>query len=182
MDFHLNRSEYLADFLVTPFLIIWACVFAWCLDESSRIGVDFILAGLIGYLAWSPVEYLIHRHVFHGPFRRAHWAHHRRPRYNIGVPPLFTVTIQMAVYILLVVVCGLIFGGLAIGSGLFVGFVSGYLVYNIAHFFIHRYHVPKGHFMRPVFERHALHHSGKEVNFNVLWPWCDKLFGTYEKP
>ncbi|HWH83720.1 MAG TPA: hypothetical protein VNU71_15920, partial [Burkholderiaceae bacterium] len=43
---------------------------------------------VVGWVAWSAIEYALHRFVLHGvqPFRRWHEAHHQRPAALIGAP------------------------------------------------------------------------------------------------
>lgn len=173
-DFNLTRASYLADFVVAPGLILAAlatAVYAQALDAVM------LPAAVVGYLAWTASEYFTHRVVFHHWYRREHWMHHLRPRANIGISPAYTVIAQVMLYGALVSSCGM-----AIGTGAFVGYAAGYLIYLTAHHWIHRWNIPPGHWLRPAFERHKLHHMGHETNFNVYVPgaFWDRLFGTFE--
>jgi sterol desaturase/sphingolipid hydroxylase (fatty acid hydroxylase superfamily) len=68
------------------------------------------------------------------------------------------------------------------GSAMFAGFVFGYALYNDAHWCLHAGHWPRGRWFDDVAQRHALHHHGEPVNYNVLLPVGDWLFGTYRTP
>lgn len=173
-QFNLTYRAYLADFLVSPFLIALALLIAFM---HAAPAWSTLIAAVGGYLAWTGSEYVTHRFVFHNLYRREHWLHHIRPRANVGISPLYTIVAQVMLY-------GCLIGsmGLAIGTGLFAGYTAGYLAYLTAHHWIHRWTIPRGHWMRPAYDRHVVHHKGKEVNFNVLWPLWDKLCGTYEQP
>lgn len=174
MAFNLSRAAYLADFYVTPSLIAFALgVVLWWAGPSIALCLAFV----VGYFAWIVSEYVTHRFLFHGWYRREHWMHHIRPASDIGVPPTYTVVAQLVAY-------GVLVGalGLTIGSGMFAGYACGYLVYLITHHAFHRWAIPVGHWLRSAYERHVWHHMGHEVNFNVLIPLCDRLFGTFEQP
>lgn len=171
--FTLTHGQYLTDFAVTPALIFFASAMA--LVQGSPWAS--LTAAAVGYVAWVLSEYVTHRHVFHRTFRREHWAHHMRPASDIGVSPTYTVLGQV------VVLGGLAYlGGWAIGGAAFAGYAFGYLGYLITHHAFHRWSIPQGHWLRPAYERHEWHHKGHEVNFNVLFPVGDRLFGTYYQP
>jgi sterol desaturase/sphingolipid hydroxylase (fatty acid hydroxylase superfamily) len=174
MDFTLSRTNYYADFYLTPAMVLGSLALGALYATPS---LAIVVAAVAGYLAWTLSEYVIHRYVFHRMFRREHWMHHLRPRSDIGVPTLYSVVAQLLLY-------GACIGsfGMAIGSGLFAGYGIGYMTYIFVHHAIHRWRIGRDHFLRPAFERHAIHHRGKEVNFNVLWPIWDRLCGTLDQP
>lgn len=172
-DFHLSRLSYLADFFLVPVFL----AFAVCYAALNGISWWFVPAAVVGFVTWNPFEYCVHRFVLHDWYRKDHWLHHLQPRRNIGAPGWLTSLLQAILFVILVSALGA-----DIGSGIYVGFSVGYFCYIVAHFAIHRFLIPVRHWLYPVFLRHALHHRGKEVNFNVLWPWTDRLFGTFEQP
>lgn len=169
---HLSRLSYLADFFIAPALIL----FAFCYAISSGVTWWFVPAAVFGFVAWNPIEYCIHRFLLHDFYRRDHWLHHLQPRRNIGAPSWLTLLLQGSILAALVSALG------PDGAGAYCGLAFGYLCYILAHFTIHRFSIPPSHWLYPVYLRHALHHKGKEVNFNVLWPWTDRLCGTFEQP
>ncbi|RYE52422.1 MAG: hypothetical protein EOP18_10765, partial [Rhizobiaceae bacterium] len=62
----LTPFEYKIDFVLAPLLFGIAL---W----SARISLAQIV---LGALAWSFSEYVVHRFLFHRKFRKDHWAHH----------------------------------------------------------------------------------------------------------
>jgi hypothetical protein len=65
--------------------------------------------------------------------------------------------------------------GMTRGAGAFVGLMAGYYAYIWMHDAIHHRRIPRGHWLRPCFDRHALHHGGVEANFGVITPFCQNL-------
>lgn len=168
--------SYYADFVTIPIVGILALV-----ADVSYHGLTFalILAAVVGFLAWSFVEYAMHRWLFHRTFRRDHWLHHFRPAAYVGVPSWQTTL--GAAFLAVQLIGALDFD---LGTGAFLGLAAGYLLYIFAHDRFH--HGRLG--LRPGYwhERriaHLLHHAkGQEVNFGVASPAWDMLLGTYQPP
>lgn len=146
------------------------------------------LCALAGGLFWLLFEYSLHRYVFHWHTSRyysnivhflIHGHHHITPMDfdRLVFPP----------------VPALIFGGpfwflapriLGIEAGYpwLLGFVLGYLTYDMTHFWIH-HGVPKNRFLRNQKRRHVHHHYFKpSVNFGISNPLFDVVFGTLVEP
>lgn len=83
----LNKSSCRADFAVYPMLIARALVPA-LRHAGPGQARSCIVALLAGWLAWTGIEYALHRWVLHRlpPFKRLHEAHHARPTAYIGTP------------------------------------------------------------------------------------------------
>jgi sterol desaturase/sphingolipid hydroxylase (fatty acid hydroxylase superfamily) len=137
------------------------------------------LAGwvLAGALAWSLVEYGLHRFVLHGvqPFRAWHAAHHRRPGALIGLPTAASA---------------LLFGAFAFAPvwwaagfepacDFMLGLLGGYLVYGLVHQGLHRA-AAGGGWLRRQRRWHARHHGsgGSQVAFGVTSALWDHVFGS----
>ena len=172
---------------ITP-VIIYLPAICWFLYDSiwpqgnSLLTIaGLILAGLFG---WSFFEYALHRWVFHyhptGKLaRRIHWlshgVHHDYPQdhWRLVMPP----AISMPLAGMAIVVCYFAFGR-QLMSPFIVGFMSGYLIYDMLHYASH--HFKSGN---PVFlaikKHHMKHHyQDPDIGFGFTSKLWDKVFGT----
>jgi sterol desaturase/sphingolipid hydroxylase (fatty acid hydroxylase superfamily) len=159
-----------------------AALAAWGLSrESVPAVVGLILAG---YALWTLFEYWLHRVVFHfepedGLGARMHWiihgVHHDHPNdpLRLVMPPAVSVPLGAVVFGLLY----LIFGE-RYAPGLGAGFFTGYLVYDMMHYYLHHFR-PHGRLGRMLRERHMRHHFQDETRgFGISAPYWDEVFGT----
>ena len=157
----LSPLEYKVDFLIAPILCgiaIW----------RSQISLTQIV---LGVLAWSLSEYVVHRFLLHKNFRKDHWAHHLEPRAYIGISGF---QIGVAYAVLLIPACWL---GL---QCVYAGFVLGYFCYLLVHYAIHRPNYQQRRVFRRLTRNHEMHHQrGRETNFGVTSPLWDFIFFTY---
>src|SRR5271166_1415615 len=96
-----SKTEYFADFAVYSVAVLLASTYvAFYAPRSAWLEVAVMAAG--GFVAFTLLEYLVHRFVFHGPepFRSWHAEHHRRPQALIGTPTVVTGTILVLVIFL----------------------------------------------------------------------------------
>lgn len=170
---------------MVPVLVFGPAIVAltgWSL-QSQSLGVTFALA-LAGYALWSLFEYWLHRVVFHfepdrGLGARFHWiihgVHHEHPNdpLRLVMPPAASIPLA-----------GLVFGVLYLlfGSdyapGLGVGFFSGYLLYDMLHYYVHHF-VPRSGLGRMLRERHMRHHFQDDTKgFGISAPYWDEVFRT----
>jgi dihydroceramide fatty acyl 2-hydroxylase len=141
----------------------------------SAIGL--VVAGLF---AWTLLEYLLHRFLFHRPgrfFGKRHTAHHAKvadPRLALA-PPASSLG---GAALLGLVTHGLL--GWPAGSFLLGGILAGYLAYEWVHWSTH--YVPAktrvGKWLRAYHMTH--HHKLPHARFGVTSPLWDLVFGTYE--
>jgi hypothetical protein len=136
-----------------------------------------------GLLAWSLVEYIAHRGSFHhAPQTQGqvaygylvHGVHHAYPDDSRRWVMPLVVTAPIA--LVLFVSARVVFGPL--GEPVLGGFVHGYLVYDLLHYFIHRGRVPTrlGRYLR---QYHLAHHfKTPERHFGVSSPLWDVIFRT----
>src|SRR6516225_10212040 len=98
-----------------------------------------------GYAFWTLTEYWLHRLVFHfepekGIGARLHWiihgVHHDHPNdpMRLVMPPSVSVPLGVIIIGLLYLVFGTPHG-LALGAG----FVTGYLLYDMTHYYLHHF-------------------------------------------
>lgn len=164
--FDLSRWAYFLDFVLVPLAV--AGLVATSPDALTARGLAIAAAGIV---AWTLVEYWVHRLVFHGatPFEPMHQMHHRLPKDMIGVASWGTFAGFAVVWLLT-------------GPAFTTGFMLGYLAYCVIHVRMH--HGDRSRFSRYVafmFEHHAGHHRGGKGNFGVSVPVWDFVFNTYRK-
>jgi len=172
----------------TP-LVIYGPVIATLIvlgaQEMSALGV--IGAVLGGYVVWTLTEYWLHRVVFHfepdHPIGRRmhfiiHGVHHDHPNdpSRLVMPPGASIPLALAFTGLFV---------LALGSPLWMpfeaGFLSGYLAYDMTHYYLHHSR-PTSRLGRRLRELHMRHHFQDDTTwFGVCAPWWDGVFGTAAK-
>jgi cyclopropane-fatty-acyl-phospholipid synthase len=171
------RGEFICE-TAMPLLILEHSPTAYRLDFAIYAGVSVALAtallvasptgsgalltacALGGLLAWSPVEYGLHRFVLHRlrPFSAWHDEHHRRPTALIGSPTWITLTL----FATLVAAPAAWLLGAWPACALTFGLLTGYLGYGLTHHATHH--------AVPAFSRrnawlsrrrrwHALHHQ-----------------------
>ena len=85
--FSLEHSPiaYAADFVAYP-TAIFAGLCAVLIYTPMTRWPSLAFVFLLGILAWTLIEYMLHRLVLHGlqPFKRWHEEHHKRPHALIG--------------------------------------------------------------------------------------------------
>ena len=137
-----------------------------------------------GWLFWTLMEYWIHRIVFHfepesGPGARLHWiihgVHHDHPNdpLRLVMPPSVSVPLAAAFYGLFVLVMGS-----AAGNVFAAGFLLGYLVYDMTHYYLHHF-TPKSRFGKMMRELHMRHHFQDDTRgYGISAPFWDHVFRT----
>jgi dihydroceramide fatty acyl 2-hydroxylase len=165
----------------------FVALLAW-LSFSSFRPLTVGCMALLGYLLWTLTEYFGHRYLFHAEFPGAwgarihlliHGVHHDHPNdpLRLVMPPLLSAPIMIGALI----IGRLIFGFPLAYPGL-MGFVLGYLIYDMVHYYVHHAD-PKTRLGRSLRRLHMLHHfRDPERGFGVSAPWWDKIFGTGHVP
>jgi sterol desaturase/sphingolipid hydroxylase (fatty acid hydroxylase superfamily) len=168
--------------------IVFLPAIAWLLWESVQHGTGLLATAAIaagGLLAWTLVEYWLHRTLFHwepkaGWGERMHFlihgVHHEWPhdKYRLVLPPGASVPLFVLFLLLWVGVFG------TAGWAFQAGFTSGYVVYDLMHYYVHHAR-PKHRWLRRLQGHHASHHFNKkfqEKRFGVSSPLWDYVFGT----
>lgn len=173
---------------VVPLLYIPASL-ALAYLSTTVGGVSYaVTAGLAagGFLAWTLVEYWLHRTAFHWRpnvswgerfHYLVHGVHHDLPRdrFRLVMPPTVSLTLFfffLGFYMLTMGNYGWAFMG---------GFALGYTNYDCSHYFQH--HVsPKTAMGRKLRKHHLAHHSPKYAEtckFGVSTTLWDHVFRTY---
>src|SRR5262245_60181995 len=151
---------------LTP-LLLWGPIVAWLTWRSIAVrdlGIGPVAAfGAAGLLAWTLVEYLVHRFVFHleptTPWRRrlqfiVHGVHHAAPddprRLLMPLAPAILATAVLYAFFRAVL-------GPVWSEPFFAFFLVGYLGYDYIHFALHLATLP-GRVGRDLRRHHMLHH------------------------
>jgi 4-hydroxysphinganine ceramide fatty acyl 2-hydroxylase len=148
----------------------------------------------LGVLAWTAVEYAVHRYVLHGRFPdgpgplehflhkyfdHLHWEHHKRPWDGNHINGTIRDTLP---FLLPVALLGFLFP-LATAPALLAGFVQTYIVEEWVHHSVHFCEF-RGRYFRYIKRHHLYHHSpkGSAVAYglsNGLW---DVVYNTRISP
>jgi sterol desaturase/sphingolipid hydroxylase (fatty acid hydroxylase superfamily) len=184
-------EKYLSRVRPLHVVVVWVPVMLCFLVRTvctRGVGLFGALAlFLVGVLAWTFLEYVLHRWVFH--FRPApdselqrdvafliHGVHHDWP-YDpdrLVMPPLVAIVLAIAIGLPMRAATGP-----SVFHGLFAGLVGGYLWYDLTHYAVHhlRQHTSLGMLQR---RNHLIHHfSQPDARYGVTTPLWDICFGTY---
>jgi sterol desaturase/sphingolipid hydroxylase (fatty acid hydroxylase superfamily) len=143
---------------------------------------ESVLFFIVGAIAWTLVEYLLHRFLFHikpGKFQYTiHGVHHEYPRdkERLMMPPLPGIIISAFFYGVWWLLMGPKYAPIFM-----VGFLAGYLFYTFIHYLVHA-HKP----IKPFtffWSHHLKHHNPQFENkaYGVSTPIWDWIFGTMPK-
>ncbi|WP_077395474.1 sterol desaturase family protein [Bombella intestini] len=140
-----------------------------------------------GFVLWFFAEYVLHRFVFHFISERKsiqrlvyifHGNHHIQPNHPYRTLMPIVVTLPIALLIWAISVYG---AGFSLGSSFFMGFFSGYVLYDTIHYATHNFNMKM--FPLNIWKRHHLlhHYRTEEHNYSISLPWLDTLFRTRYK-
>ncbi|HST55574.1 MAG TPA: sterol desaturase family protein [Solirubrobacteraceae bacterium] len=176
----LSRVHPLVPLLIfIPVIVLLA---AWSLATHAVLSVAALAVG--GYALWTLFEYWLHRIVFHfepeaGLGARMHWIihgiHHEHPNdpLRLVMPPAVSIPLGVVVFGAIYLVFGHRYAP-ALGAGFF----SGYLIYDMLHYFVHHFR-PRGRLGRMLRERHMRHHFQDDTRgFGISAPYWDEVFRT----
>ena len=172
----LLRVVYMSDFAIYGVAIVAAAVVLGSHGGAAH-WAQLGAAAAGGFIAWSLVEYLLHRYVLHGvpPFKGWHAEHHHHPLELIGIPAVASLPL----------IAALVFfplrwwtnSQLALAATL--GFMVGYLAYMVVHHGVHHWPSHRKRWFRARKTAHALHHSHDETRcYGVTTSFWDRAFGT----
>jgi dihydroceramide fatty acyl 2-hydroxylase len=169
----------------TPLFIYLPLVFVLArLSLESYHAWAVACATALGYFIWTLIEYFGHRFLFHYPFpgrfgARIHFlihgVHHEHPNdpLRLVMPVLLSGPIMLVAY----AVTRLLFG-LPFGYPVLMGFIAGYLAYDMVHYYVH-HGSPRSWAGRTLRRLHMLHHfRDPTLGFGVSAPWWDYVFKT----
>ncbi len=143
-----------------------------------------------GVIAWTLLEYFVHRYVLHGRFpsgpsfyRRfthryfdhLHWEHHARPWDGDHISGTLNDTLRFsAVFVALAALSPLHTGPVFVA-----GLLQAYVVEEWIHHSVHFYNF-KNRYFRYIKRHHLFHHSpkGTEMGFGLSSGFWDVVWGT----
>ncbi|MBK6987580.1 MAG: sterol desaturase family protein [Bacteroidia bacterium] len=155
---HIHYSVPLFIFLPVIGYFGYKSVFVYHLGVAS-----IALYILLGLLVWTLTEYVLHRFVFHwmppGKIGARlhfifHGVHHDFPSDSKRLVMVPTVSIPLAA--LFFFLFKLVIGSVLVAP-FFIGFLAGYLFYDMVHYAIHHYNF-KSKFWLNLKQHHMLHH------------------------
>jgi sterol desaturase/sphingolipid hydroxylase (fatty acid hydroxylase superfamily) len=162
-----------------PFIVGFAAVGVERRGPALAIGLF-----LAGYVLWTLTEYWMHRLVFHfepdeGLGARLHWiihgVHHEHPNdpKRLVMPPSVSVPLAILFYLAFLGVFGSRYA-----PGIEAGFIAGYLIYDMTHYYVHHAR-PTRRLGRMLREAHMRHHFQDDTTgFGVSAPYWDRVFRT----
>jgi Fatty acid hydroxylase superfamily len=161
LSFEHGRTAYRADFVVYATVVTGLSVLLLALSPSGR-GVALLASLLAGLLAWSLIEYGLHRFVLH------------------GLAPFCTPTLLSGALVgLFVFLPAALLGDRWLACALTLGLLLGYLAYAVTHHAIHHWQNDSA-WLRRRRLWHALHHrrGGGASCFGVTGEFWDRRLGT----
>ncbi len=141
---------------------------------------------LAGFFAFTLIEYIMHRFVFHLQPKTekqekfaytVHGVHHDYPKDKdrLAMPPPLSLILSTLFFGFYYVIMGnMVFGFLP-------GFLMGYASYLWVHYMVHAFKPPKN-FFKVLWVHHGIHHYKDPHNaFGVSSPFWDVIFRTMPK-
>jgi 4-hydroxysphinganine ceramide fatty acyl 2-hydroxylase len=181
--------EKLTVMSAPTFIALWALglpLIAWNAwgTASSAVAIPLLAAGL---LLWTIAEYSLHRFVFHWkPVSTLmgqavfvmHGNHHAVPNDPLRnlMPAIVSLPLGGLIWVAMAALLG------PQGSWLFLGFMAGYVTYDLAHYACHQWPM-KGRFARILKTHHMRHHHlNEDGNYAITGMGWDRLFRTGLRP
>lgn len=155
----------------------------------AKIGLSILSVFLLfigGFLAFTLIEYLIHRNVFHmdtdNEFKskiqyNVHGIHHDYPKdkERLAMPPLLSAVLAAVFFLFF----RLIMNDYA--YAFMPGFLLGYTAYLFVHYIVHAWPPPNNIF-RELWVHHSIHHyKDHHRAYGVSSPLWDFIFRTMPK-
>jgi sterol desaturase/sphingolipid hydroxylase (fatty acid hydroxylase superfamily) len=168
------------------FLVTWGVLLP--LIALAGWGAVGPLAGLglaaAGLLVWSLFEYAMHRFLFHWKARFAplqalafliHGSHHLQPNDRLRnlMPPVVSIPVALCIWGIFALLLG------DAGTWAFLGFMLGYVMYDLTHFACHQLPMRSG--LARAIKRHHMrhHHIDENANYAVTFLFWDRIFGSH---
>ncbi len=175
----VHFSVPLFIYLPVVFYFMYRAVFIY---EQSAITILTLV--ILGIAVWSLTEYTLHRFIFHFEFKSEfgakihfifHGVHHDYPNDSkrLVMPPSVSVPLAILFYY----VFALILGSINVAA-FFVGFILGYLAYDMTHYAVHHFNM-HNKFWLAIKNHHMKHHyMDSTKGFGVSSPVWDEVMGT----
>lgn len=190
--FENDFLEALSKVHFTVPLYIYLPVIGYFLYRSIfDFGISFrniISLVFVGIFVWTFAEYTLHRFIFHFPAKTKfgkkihfifHGVHHDYPSDSkrLVMPPSVSIPLAVLFYYLFY----LLFGNVLVAP-FFVGFIAGYLFYDMTHYAVHHFNI-HNKFWLALKKHHIRHHyENPALGFGVSSPLWDEIIGTNFPP
>lgn len=168
--------------------LVWSAAIGalggWVAADARFALLPALALALAGGLAWTLFEYVLHRFVFHWRAGSAwgrrlvflmHGCHHNQPDDPLRavMPPLASVPLAALLFGLTLMAMPMPWAG-----AFFVGFLVGYVHYDLTHWACHQAE-PRTAWGRRLKRHHLRHHYAvADGNWGVGTPLWDRVFGT----
>jgi len=173
----IHWSVPLFIFVPVVLFFLFRSIFQLHLNALQIIGFY-----ILGLFAWSFVEYVLHRYVFHTELpgkigRRIHFVvhgvHHDYPNdtHRLVMVPSLSIPLGVLFYFL----CWLVLGP-NLASPFFAGLVSGYLIYDMTHYAIHHYGFKSKYWIRLKVYHMKHHYQQPHRGYGVSSALWDSIF------
>ena len=185
------ENDFLEAFSKVHFtvpLFIYLPVVSYFLYRSvvsySLMFITIFSLFILGTFVWTLTEYTLHRFIFHfvpssewGKKMHFifHGVHHDYPNDSkrLVMPPSVSIPLAVLFYFLFKLILGQI-----LVAPYFVGFIIGYLFYDMTHYAIHHYNM-HNKFWLFIKNHHMKHHyKDPTKGFGVSSPLWDDIIGT----
>jgi len=186
--FKSDFMEALSKVHFTVPLFIYLPVVAFFLYRSIEIYsfsfITILSLIVLGIFVWTFTEYTLHRFIFHfvpdsNWGRRMHFifhgVHHDYPNDSkrLVMPPSVSIPLAIIFYFLFKEILGE-----TLVAPFFVGFILGYLFYDMTHYAIHHFNM-HNKFWLFIKNHHMKHHyKDPAKGFGVSSPLWDDIIGT----
>jgi sterol desaturase/sphingolipid hydroxylase (fatty acid hydroxylase superfamily) len=172
----MSKLGYFSEFVLFPPLVLAATLFAFHAAKPPP-PVEWVIFYGAGLVAWTLIEYLLHRALFHHApiLSQIHDHHHHSPQELIGTPAWASLMVGLVA----VAWPSWKAFGYDLATAATAGVVTGYLWYVFVHYAAHHWRPRRGSYLYGVRLRHARHHhQSQSGNFGVTTAVWDHLFGT----
>jgi len=166
-------------YLPVTFYFLYRVIFKY---ELAALTIFSLI--VFGIIVWSFTEYTLHRFVFHFEPKSEfgarihfvfHGVHHDYPNDSrrLVMPPSVSLPLAVLFYFLF----DALLGSVNVAP-FFVGFILGYLCYDMTHYTIHHYNM-HNRFWLAIKNHHMKHHyMNSKKGFGVSSPVWDDVFRT----
>jgi sterol desaturase/sphingolipid hydroxylase (fatty acid hydroxylase superfamily) len=174
----MSRTNYRLAYL-TDFACVLIFGYLGLHASTAWYGVASLL---IGGLAFTFVEYAMHRWLFHTSSLLAgelHTSHHDDPNQPTALPFWSSAVSAPILFWLLTQ-----FLSAPLAHWMLCGFFAAYCAYGVLHHLQHSVRIKNVPYrwLRKKWIAHAVHHGRVNVNFGVTTSLWDRVFGTYQAP
>jgi sterol desaturase/sphingolipid hydroxylase (fatty acid hydroxylase superfamily) len=171
-----SRANYAAAYAIDLACPLVLAVVGW------RHAVDWpgpLASICLGLMAFTFVEYAIHRWLFHAPdsvMGAMHQAHHDHPGGHTALPCISSAVVASTCWLALAPLTGV-----AVASFFLSGLLSGYAWYSLLHHFEHsvRINAIPFRWLQKRWAEHSVHHRLDHTNFGVTTSFWDHVFATH---